>query len=197
MEIESLNVATLVEQARQGNRGAFQKLVSLFQEDIYRMLYYRTYSRMDAEDLSQEVFVQAYKKINSLKNAERFKSWLYSIAANRFRDFIRKRKLLTFFGLSSSDVLDSLADNSDDSSNRVLEKMEQEKFWHQVKKLLADLSDLEREVFTMRFMDQLKIGEIAIVLQKNESTVKTHLYRALQKMKKHSSTLKEFRESLS
>ena len=197
MEIESLNVATLVEQARQGNRGAFQKLVSLFQEDIYRMLYYRTYSRMDAEDLSQEVFVQAYKKINSLKNAERFKSWLYSIAANRFRDFIRKRKLLTFFGLSSSDVLDSLADNSDDSSNRVLEKMEQEKFWHQVKKLLADLSDLEREVFTMRFMDQLKIGEIALVLQKNESTVKTHLYRALQKMKKHSSTLKEFRESLS
>ena len=197
MEIESLNVATLVEQARQGNRGAFQKLVSLFQEDIYRMLYYRTYSRMDAEDLSQEVFVQAYKKINSLKNAERFKSWLYSIAANRFRDFIRKRKLLTFFGLSSSDVLDSLADNSDDSSNRVLEKMEQEKFWHQVKKLLADLSDLEREVFTMRFMDQLKIGEIALVLQKNESTVKTHLYRALQKMKKQSSTLKEFRESLS
>ncbi|MBE9520332.1 MAG: RNA polymerase sigma factor [Proteobacteria bacterium] len=197
VEIESLNVATLVEQARQGNRGAFQKLVSLFQEDIYRMLYYRTYSRMDAEDLSQEVFVQAYKKINSLKNAERFKSWLYSIAANRFRDFTRKRKLLTFFGLSSSDVLDSLADNSDDSSNRVLEKMEQEKFWHQVKKLLADLSDLEREVFTMRFMDQLKIGEIAIVLQKNESTVKTHLYRALQKMKKQSSTLKEFRESLS
>ena len=197
MEIESLNVATLVEQARQGNRGAFQKLVSLFQEDIYRMLYYRTYSRMDAEDLSQEVFVQAYKKINSLKNAERFKSWLYSIAANRFRDFIRKRKLLTFFGLSSSDVLDSLADNSDDSSNRVLEKMEQEKFWHQVKKLLADLSDLEREVFTMRFMDQLKIGEIAIVLQKNESTVKTHLYRALQKMRKQSTTLQEFRESLS
>ncbi len=197
MEIESLNVATLVEQARQGNRGAFQKLVSLFQEDIYRMLYYRTYSRMDAEDLSQEVFVQAYKKIDNLKNAERFKPWLYSIAANRFRDFIRKRKLLTFFGLSSSDVLDSLADNSDDSSNRVLEKMEQEKFWHQVKKLLADLSDLEREVFTMRFMDQLKIGEIAIVLQKNESTVKTHLYRALQKMKKQSSTLKEFRESLS
>ena len=97
VEIESLNVATLVEQARQGNRGAFKKLVSLFQEDIYRMLYYRTYSRMDAEDLSQEVFVQAYKKIDNLKNAERFKSWLYSIAANRFRDFIRKRKLLTFF----------------------------------------------------------------------------------------------------
>jgi RNA polymerase sigma-70 factor (ECF subfamily) len=197
VEIESLNVATLVEQARQGNRGAFQKLVSLFQGDIYRMLYYRTYSRMDAEDISQEVFVLAYKKIDSLKNGELFKSWLYSIAVNRCRDFIRKRKLLNLFGLSSSDILDSLADSSPDSSNRVQEKMEQEKFWHQVKKLLAGLSGLEREVFTMRFMDQLKIGEIALALQKNESTVKTHLYRALQKMRKQSSTLQEFRESLS
>jgi len=59
------------------------------------------------------------------------------------------------------------------------------------------LSASEKEVFTMRFMDQLKIGEIAVVLNKNESTVKTHLYRALKKVRAQSSTLLEFRKSLS
>lgn len=194
MEAEAFNVTTLVEKARQGNRGAFQKLVSLFQEDIYKMLYYRTFSKMDAEDLTQEAFVQAYRKIGSLKDAERFKSWLFSIAANRCRDFNRKKKFLTIFGLGSSDELDSLELSTHDNSNKVQENMQQEKFWHEVKKLLAGLSGMEREVFTLRFIDQLKIGEIAGVLNKNESTVKTHLYRALRKMKKQSSTLQEFRE---
>ena len=195
MQAESFNVATLVEKARQGDRGAFQKLVSLFQEDLYRMLYYRTFCRMDAEDLTQEAFVQAYRKIGSLKNAERFKAWLFSIAANRCRDFIRKKKLLSIFGLGCSDDLDSLAYSTHDKSNRIQENMQQKRFWNQVKELLSGLSGMEREVFTLRFMDQLKIGEIAEVLNKNESTVKTHLYRALRKMKKESSTLQEFRES--
>ena len=195
MQAESFNVATLVEKARQGDRGAFQKLVSLFQEDLYRMLYYRTFCRMDAEDLTQEAFVQAYRKIGSLKNAERFKAWLFSIAANRCRDFIRKKKLLSIFGLGSSDDLDSLAYSPHDKSNRIQENMQQKRFWNQVKELLSGLSGMEREVFTLRFMDQLKIGEIAEVLNKHESTVKTHLYRALRKMKKESSTLQEFRES--
>ena len=195
MQAESFNVATLVEEARHGDRGAFQKLVSLFQEDLYRMLYYRTFCRMDAEDLTQEAFVQAYRKIGSLKNAEGFKAWLFSIAANRCRDFIRKKKLLAIFGLGSSDDLDSLAYSTHDKSNRIQENMQQKRFWNQVKELLSGLSGMEREVFTLRFMDQLKIGEIAEVLNKNESTVKTHLYRALRKMKKESSTLQEFRES--
>lgn len=195
MQAESFNVATLVEKARHGDRCAFQKLVSLFQEDLYRMLYYRTFCRMDAEDLTQEAFVQAYRKIGSLKNAERFKAWLFSIAANRCRDFIRKKKLLAIFGLGSSDDLDSLAYSTHDKSNRIQENMQQKRFWNQVKELLSGLSGMEREVFTLRFMDQLKIGEIAEVLNKNESTVKTHLYRALRKMKKESSTLQEFRES--
>jgi RNA polymerase sigma-70 factor (ECF subfamily) len=196
VENESVNVTTLVEEAQKGNRRAFQELVSLYQEDIYRMMYYRTYSQMDAEDLTQEVFVQAFRKIKSLNNVERFRSWLFSIGINRCRDLQRKRKLLSIFGMGSWHDQDTLADITSNTSNQVQENIQQEKFWEQLKKLLHELSDSEREVFTMRFMDQLKIGEIANVLDKNESTVKTHLYRGLQKMKKHASSLQEFREYL-
>jgi RNA polymerase sigma-70 factor (ECF subfamily) len=92
---------------------------------------------------------------------------------------------------------DAFEDVSSSTSDQAQENIQQEKFWLQVKKLLHELSVSEREVFTMRFMDQLKIGEIANILNKNESTIKTHLYRALRKIKKQSSTLQEFRESLS
>jgi len=196
VENKSVNVTTLVEKAQQGNRGAFQELVSLYQEDIYKMMYYRTFSQMDAEDLTQEVFVQAYRKISSLKNTERFKSWLFSIGANRCRDLKRKNRLLSIFGMGSWYDQDNLADITSNTSNQAQENIQRQKFWEQVKKLLHELSDSESEVFTMRFMDQLKISEIANVLNKNESTVKTHLYRALQKIKKQSSSLQEFRESL-
>jgi RNA polymerase sigma-70 factor (ECF subfamily) len=197
VENESVNVITLVEKAQQGSRGAFQELVSLYQEDIYKMMFYRTYSQMDAEDLTQEVFVQAYKKIKNLHNAERFRSWLFSIGVNRCRDLKRKNRFLSIFGMGSWGNQDDFEDVSSSTSDQAQENIQQEKFWIQVKKLLHHLSASEKEVFTMRFMDQLKIGEIAVVLNKNESTVKTHLYRALKKVRAQSSTLLEFRKSLS
>jgi RNA polymerase sigma-70 factor (ECF subfamily) len=196
VEHESVNVTTLVEKAQQGNRAAFQELVRLYQDDIYKMMFYRTYSQMDAEDLTQEVFIQAFRRIKTLKNNERFRSWLFSISINRCRDLKRKRRLLNFFGMGAWYDQDNLADMDTSTNDQVLDTIQQEKFWEQVKKLLHDLSDSEREVFTMRFMEQLKISEIAEVINKNESTVKTHLYRALQKIKKQSSSLQEFREFL-
>ena len=57
-----LEIAALADKARDGSRVSFQELVSIFQEDIQRLAYYRTFSQMDAEDITQEVFVQAYKK---------------------------------------------------------------------------------------------------------------------------------------
>ena len=60
--------------------------------------------------------------------------------------------------------------------------------------MLAKLSVMEREVFTLRYMDHRNISEIASILEKNESTIKTHLYRALNKVKAHSEFFKEYKE---
>jgi RNA polymerase sigma-70 factor (ECF subfamily) len=67
-------------------------------------------------------------------------------------------------------------------------------FWKQVEKFLGRLSKMEREVFLLRFLDQLMITEISRVLKKSESTVKTHLYRALVKFKKASSIIEHLQE---
>ena len=192
----SLKVTSLAEKAREGNRFSFQELVSIFQEDIYRLAYYRTYSRMDAEDITQEVFVQAYRKIKTLHDAERFRAWLYSIAVNRCNDFLRKRKYLSLLRLRSSKEMefqDAEGVENSDYDDSITKK----KFWEQVRELLKSLSVMEREVFTLRFMDHQNINEIAAILDKSESTVKTHLYRALNKIRQDSSFFKEYRESIS
>jgi RNA polymerase sigma-70 factor (ECF subfamily) len=192
----SLEIATLAEKARAGNRVSFQELVGIFQEDIYRLAYYRTFSQMDAEDLTQDVFEQAYKKMNTLQDPQRFRAWLYSIAVNRCNDFLRKRKYLALLQMRTAQEED-FRDTSPHMNNGYNDTIEKKRFWKEVKKMLHTLSVMERQVFTLRFMDHRNINEIADILDKNESTIKTHLYRALNKVRGQAEFFKEYRESIS
>ena len=96
-------VTQWVEQARNGDRVAFHQLVDKFQPGIYRMIYYRTGSQEDAEDLTQDVFMKAYKNLKGLKTTAVFRSWLYRIAVNRVRDFYRKKQFMSLFQFTSVD----------------------------------------------------------------------------------------------
>ena len=150
---------------------------------------------MDAEDLTQDVFEQAYKKINSLHDPQRFRAWLYSIAVNRCNDFLRKRKYLALLQVRTAQEQDFM--NTAKDMNSYNEEIDKQRFWKQVKSMLYKLSVMENQVFMLRFMDQRNISEIAAILNKNESTIKTHLYRGLNKVRGHSEFFKEYRESIS
>ena len=179
----------LVIRARDGSRGAFTELVDLFQDDIFKMVFYRTRTQMDAEDITQEVFMQAFRKLSGLKKVERFKSWLFSIAINRVRDFNRKKRFQALFQPSdvNNDIM-SLDTQIHDQPEAVDELMRQD-FWKQIGLIVDKLSRMEREVFLLKFLDLLSIREISNVLKKSESTVKTHLYRAIVKFRKNSTIL--------
>jgi len=192
----SLEIVELVEKARDGNRLSFQELVNIFQEDIYRLAYYRTFSRMDAEDLTQDVFELAYRKMNSLHDPQRFRAWLYSIAVNRCNDFLRKRKYLALLQMRTGQEQD-FVDSGRDMQKSYNERIEKKRFWQQVKAMLHNLSAMERQIFTLRFMDHRNINEIAAILDKNESTIKTHLYRALSKVRGQAEFFKDYRELMS
>jgi len=99
------HIEVLVKHAKSGNRYSFEKLIVIFQEDIFRMAYYRTGSHMDAEDLTQDIFTQAFRGISRLKEVSHFKSWLYRIAVNRVHDFYKKKRVLVFLG-SRDDLAD-------------------------------------------------------------------------------------------
>lgn len=170
-------------QAQAGDQTAFHRLVDRFQPEIFKMIYYRTRSQMDAEDLTQDVFLQAFKNIKRLQSASVFRSWLYRIAVNRVYDHFRKKRLKTLIGFSSMDEDDFVETEEMAVAPQASREVARKEFWRQIKQAMKPLSRMEREVFMLRFFDQLSIKEMTITLKKNESTVKTHLYRALKKVK--------------
>lgn len=175
---------TLVERARDGDRRAFERLTGLYQARIFRMVYIRTQSRTDAEDLTQDIFLQAFRSVSKLKAPDLFRPWLFRIAHNRVRDHHRRRRIVSFFGLSRQDEEIATAGEPPAEQEDALADLMRKEFWGEVESFLGNLPASEREVFRLRFLDQLGIREAAEVLGKHESTVKTHLYRAIAKFRK-------------
>lgn len=173
----------LVDRARAGDRHAFEELIVLHQKEIFRLAFFRTRSRMDSEDLVQDIFLAAFRYLPQLKDSDKFRPWLYRIAINRVRDFHRKKKFLAFFGLSDSQTEADQADIAPHGRPGALDKVIRDEFWHHVKQLSKRFSPMEKEVFFLRFVDNFNLREIAQILKKSESAVKTHLYRAIKKFK--------------
>lgn len=173
----------LVRSAKNGDTEAYESLARFYWAPIYRMVYHRVRSQMDAEDITQDVFIRAFKRISRLDEVSKFQPWLYAIAINRVRDYMRKKRLLKLMGFSTPNEGNHIeqlrASRSQDPFGKVIRK----DFWIEVERFLGKLSRAEREVFIMRFMDQLSISEIAEVMGKGPSTIKTHLYRALKKFR--------------
>lgn len=189
-------IIELVKAAQTGDQVAFHRLVDHFQPEIYRMLYYRTRSRMDAEDLTQDVFLKAFKHLARLQSPAVFRSWLYRIAVNRVNDHFRKKRFRALFGNVSVDEESFRETEEMAVPPRAPDDLERKEFWQQVERMLEALSRMEREVFLLRFFDQLSLKEITAALGKNESTIKTHLYRALNKMKTAFGDMQEVLEGL-
>ena len=180
----SAQLVSLVNQARKGNRSALAQLADRFHEDIFRMVFYRIRSRVDAEDITQDVFLKAFQKISSVKDAAKFRGWLFSITLNRVRDFQRKKRFRSLFKTEDENIESHPIEKPGSDQPEALELVMRQDFWRQIGLILKKLPNMEREVFLLRFFDHLSIKEISAVLKKNQSTIKTHLYRALAKFKK-------------
>ncbi len=168
---------------------AFGALADRFSGRMFRMLYARTRSRMDAEDLTQEVFIRAMENLHRLRDPDRFAPWLFSIAVNLHRDHWRRKKAAEVFSLAWK------RKRPEADPPEAEENVASAQFWTRVHAFSGRLSSTEREVFFLRFVDDLSIREMAEVLKKSESAVKTHLYRALSKFRAENGLrdwLKEF-----
>ncbi len=187
----------LVLAAMAGQRLAFQQLMALYEEKIYRMIFFRIRSRLDAEDICQDVFIQAFKSIKRLKDPERFSGWLFRIAANRIKDHYRKKRVRAIFSFLPDVERDADQVTVNEEGSGAMENIERREFWEKVNAMLERLSQMEQEVFLLRFFDDLGIREISEVINKSQSTVKTHLYRALKKFKDDESFRDFLREAVS
>jgi RNA polymerase sigma-70 factor, ECF subfamily len=156
-----------------------QLLEELFQDYsdlIYRFILLMVNSREEAEDLTQEVFIKAYKGLPNFKGESAYKTWLYSIARNLVYDHLRKKRTVAIFG----DMFHS-SDKKNPIPDEILEMKEKTQYLYQA---LFTLKLSYREIIILRKIKGYQINETAQILGWTEAKVKTTLFRALQALKK-------------
>ncbi|MBT2756863.1 sigma-70 family RNA polymerase sigma factor [Mesobacillus foraminis] len=160
----------LVKKAQKGNDKAFLKLFQHYEQDIYRMAYVYVRNKEDALDVVQEVAYQSFRKIDTLRNPEFFKTWLLKITINCATDVVRKNKKVVhlkpayeeFMGTEDEDLPLSMS----------------------LQDLINSLEDDEKSVVLLRFYHHYTFIEISKLLGIPLGTAKSVLYRSLAKLRK-------------
>ena len=169
----------LVSNAKNGDRASLEKLAAVYHRMVFGLIYHRIADRMDAEDLTQEVFEEMTRSIKKLRDPLSFKTWLCRIALNRVRDFHRREKRRPFWPEPETEgAIETRAD-----PKSPLDQVQAQEFWRQLHGLVHVMSKKEREAFLLRYVDQLRIKEIGEIMRISESATKTHLSRALKKLR--------------
>ena len=167
-----LNDMALVAQALMfHNNRAFDQLVRKYQSPVRRFFLHQTCGDEPlSDDLAQETFIKAYLSIRGFKGLSKFRTWLYRIAYNEYYAWLRRRheERLDDYGQFASCLPDTPPGNCDD-------KMD-------VQAAMRQLTDAQRAVVALFYIDDLPINKIAQITGMPTGTVKSHLSRAKAKL---------------
>lgn len=169
------DIDLLIDGAISGDADDFGRLYDLHVERIYRHVYYRVGNTGDAEDLTQQVFLKAWKAIGRYKKtATPFLAWLMRISHNLVIDFYRSKKDTAFL---DDELL--IKDKTPGPQQLAEEHFNQQ----QIRKVILQLPEEQQQVVLMSFIEGFSYGEIAAAIGKKEGNVRVIVHRALKKMR--------------
>ena len=184
------NDAQLIQRVLTGDDTAFSALVRKYQKPVHALAWRKIGDFHIAEDITQDTFLKAYQRLSTLKEPQRFASWLYVIAANHCKAWLRKKRLWTqSLEATSSSQLERAT-----YSGYIVEENERtvaESQREAVKKLLAKLPESERTVITLHYLGGMTYEEISEFLGVSVGAIKTRVYRARQRLKKEEPMIRE------
>ena len=180
----------LIQRVLSGDDTAFSALVRKYQRSVHALVWRKIGDFHIAEDITQDTFLKAYQNLSTLREPQRFSGWLYVIAANRCKAWLRKKRLQTQSLENTSNVqLEEAA-----YSGYVIAENERtiaEARHEAVKKLLSKLQESDRTVITLYYLGEMTYEEISEFMGVSVSAIKNRLYRARQRLKKEEPMIRE------
>lgn len=176
--------AAEVARARAGDRDAFRALVERHSRKIFRLAYRMTGNEQDAEDVVQETFLRAYRRLGRFESRSNFGTWLHRIAVNHSFDLLRRRQQ------QGEGQRTAQPDPSNESHWPAASQPSPERLAFSVEikqkvaSVLARTSVTERAAFVLRHFEGMPIEEIGQVLGLRTSATKHSIFRAVQKLRK-------------
>ncbi len=168
----------IVTRFQNGDKNAFEELVRLYQKRIYGMLYQLTGNHFEAEDLSQEAFIKAYKYLNSFNGNSSFQTWLYRIARNLAFTHLKKkgRRNGLFYNLINAKKALKTMETDPAAS------LAQKELKSNIDQALSSLPLLQKEVVVLVLIQELSYKEAAEIQGCSEGTIAWRLYRARREL---------------
>lgn len=173
-EAEAVDVQRLIQRAQAGDAEAVGTLYRVFSGAIYRYMAFRAPTITDAEDLTAEVFIRMVEGLPSYQITEApFEAWLYRIAAARVADFYRHLSRRP-----ETDLSETLADDEMPAEDRIA----QQQAFESLRQALRQLSDEHQTILLLRFVERKSHEEVASILNKTMTAVKSAQHRALSQL---------------
>jgi RNA polymerase sigma-70 factor, ECF subfamily len=168
----------LVESIKNGYEDSFQKLVETHQDMIFRVCYGFVKNADDAEDLTQEVFIQVFKNINSFRGESGISTWMYRIAVNKSINFLRQQKVRKIFGPISNLLTGHENQVSSGQSKTPEQILVHKQTEDALNKAIDSLPENQRTAFILHKYDDLPQQKIAEIMDISVSAVESLIFRA-------------------
>ena len=182
----------LVEQLKQGDETAFKTIVQTWQDMVYNTALGIVQNEDDADDITQEVFIQAYQSVTDFKGASKISTWLYRITLGKALDLEKKKKRKKRFGF-----VQALFGSSGEETVPAVEfdhpgvQLENKENAASLFKALKQLPDNQRIAFTLHKMEGRSYSEVAEIMDTTVTAVESLMARGRMNLKKILSTYYE------
>lgn len=189
-----LNDKELILKAQSGNMEAFEELIYRYDNQVLNIAKSFRNDSDDAKDIYQEVFIRVYNGLKKFQFKSEFSTWLFRITTNVCLTFAEKKKqnnhksideVVTYDGEEIEKVSDSIL--GDLTTDSLINKTD---FYKQINKVIDKLPAQQKLAFTMKYFQELKIREIAEIMNCNDGTVKRYLFTAVTKLREQLKNLK-------
>jgi RNA polymerase sigma-70 factor (ECF subfamily) len=177
---------SLIEGMARGDRAAFREFVEQYKKKVYYLALDMVGNAVDAEDISQEVFLKVFRSFATFRKDAKLGSWLYRVTYNASIDHLRRKEFVP--EPVGDDVLES---RSRDSAGLLhggtvdpAAAVESSQLQARIARALEKVSPQEKAVFLLRHYDDLMLKDIASSLGLSIGSVKSYLFRAVRKLQK-------------
>lgn len=181
--------AKLIVRSLKQDSDAFGQLVERYATVIVNLAYRMVGDRTEAEDLAQETFVAAFKALPRFRAESKFSTWLYRIAANKCKDWLRAKRP----GQGAQDVdVDEVLEDGAAAEERTPELLlSQQQVAGQLDRAIQRLPPLYREAFVLKHVEGLSYEEMQEILGVNGDTLKMRVYKGRLQLSRELAELKE------
>lgn len=167
----------LIQRVRQGDDAAYTELVQEHQEAAFRLAYLILGDADEAEDVAQDAFIRAYRKLHQFDMERSFRPWILQITTNLARN--RLRTVGRYLQAVRRFLVIDRAEPPPNTENETIKANEAQDLWQAVQRLSSE----HQEVIYLRFFLELSVAETAEIVKLPEGTVKSRLNRALQQLR--------------